>query len=175
MFVDRLIRQEDYFLFIASKNIGTLFAGAMMVAASTFTAAPAFAENPFHTLAGTWSGQGTAKFDNGKKESLRCKGYYTNASSTDLGLSIRCANASSKLELRAKLNYSNGKVSGNWEERTYNQSGTVSGKASGNRIRLAIHGGIQGSMSVAVSGRTHSVVVSTAGPTLTGINISMAR
>lgn len=134
------------------------------------------ADNPFGSLAGTWNGSGTAKFDGGKTESLRCKGYYTNgAGGTNLGLSIRCANASAKVELRANLIYANGNVSGSWEERTYNQSGTVTGKASSNKMNLSISGGIQGSMSVAVGGGGHQVSVSTGGPTLKGINISMSR
>ena len=134
------------------------------------------ADNPFVSLAGTWNGSGTARFEGGTTESLRCKGYYTNGSGgSNLGLSIRCANASAKVELRANLNYADGAVSGDWEERTYNQSGTVSGKASSNKINLAITGGIEGSMSVAVAGGTHSVNVSTAGPVLKGINISMSR
>ena len=93
------------------------------------------AGNPFTSLTGTWSGSGIAKFDGGKKESLRCKGYYTNTGGPHtLGLSIRCANASAKVELRANLVDANGAVSGNWEERTYNQSGTVSGRASATRM-----------------------------------------
>lgn len=136
----------------------------------------AAAGNPFPSLAGTWSGSGTANFEGGTKESLRCKGYYTNNSSgSNLGLSIRCANASAKVELRANLNYADGSVSGSWEERTYNQSGTVTGKASSNRISLAISGGIEGSMSVSLGGRNHSVQVSTSGPVLKGITISMSR
>ena len=119
---------------------------------------------------------GTAQFEGGTTESLRCKGYYTSGSGgAALGLSIRCANASAKVELRANLNYANGTVSGDWEERTYNQSGTVSGKANANKISLAISGGISGSMSVSLSGSRHSVNVSTGGPTLKGINISMSR
>ncbi|MGL4397475.1 MAG: hypothetical protein ACRCS9_13120 [Hyphomicrobium sp.] len=134
------------------------------------------ADNPFPSLAGTWSGSGTARLEGGKTESLRCKGYYTNGSGgNNLGLSIRCANASAKVELRANLNYANGNVTGDWEERTYNQSGSVTGKASSNKMSLAISGGIQGSMSVSVAGGSHSVSVSTGGPTLKGINISMSR
>lgn len=134
------------------------------------------ADNPFPSLAGTWNGSGTARFEGGTTESLRCKGYYTNGSGgSNLGLSIRCANASAKVELRANLNYANGSVSGDWEERTYNQSGTVSGKASSGKISLAITGGIEGSMAVNVAGSSHSVNVSTAGPVLKGINISMSR
>ena len=139
--------------------------------------APAIAaDSPFHSLAGTWNGSGTASFDGGKTESLRCKGYYTNGSGgSNLGLSIRCANASAKVELRANLNYADGDVSVDWEERTYNQSGTVTGKATSNKLNLAINGGIQGSMTVSVAGGSHSVNVSTSGPVLKGISISMSR
>ena len=146
----------------------TLLAPAMLPAVA--------AENPFTQLAGTWSGSGTAQLEGGKTESLRCKGYYTNgAGGSALGLSIRCANASAKVELRANLSYANGAVSGSWEERTYNQSGTITGKASGTKLNLAISGGIEGSMSVSVAERHHSVTVSTAASALKGINISMSR
>ncbi len=141
-------------------------------------AVPAMAasDNPFVSLAGTWSGSGTARFDDGKTESLRCRGYYTNnGSSNNLGLSIRCANASAKVELRASLLDKNGSVSGTWEERTYNQSGTVSGRVTPNRMTLSIGGGITGSMTVAISGSSHSVTVATSGPSFKGVNISMSR
>ena len=139
-------------------------------------AAGAASDNPFVELAGTWSGSGTARFDGGKTESLRCRGYYTNnGNPQSLGLSIRCANASAKVELRANLMNSNGAVSGSWEERTYNQSGTVSGRATPNRMNLSITGGISGSMTVAISGGSHSVTVATSGPSFKGVNISMSR
>ena len=140
--------------------------------------APAMAasSNPFVTLAGVWSGSGTARFDNGKTESLRCKGYYTNNGNPhDLGLSIRCANASSKVELRANLVDNNGSVSGTWEERTYNQSGSVSGRVTANRMTLSITGGITGTMTVAINGSSHSVTVATSGPSFKGVHISMSR
>ena len=134
------------------------------------------ADNPFPHLAGTWNGSGTASLEGGKTENLRCKGYYTaGEGGQSLGLSIRCANASSKVELRANLNYADGNVSGDWEERTYNQSGTVSGKASANRLNLSITGGIEGSINVSLNGGSHSVSVLTGGSTLKGINISMSR
>lgn len=149
---------------------------AVALASGSTIPGVAAAGNPFPLLAGTWSGSGTANFEGGTKESLRCRGYYTNNSNgSNLGLSIRCANASAKVELRANLDYANGAVSGNWEERTYNQSGTVTGKASSSNISLAISGGIQGSMSVSLGGRQHSVRLSTGGPVLRGITISMSR
>ena len=134
------------------------------------------ARQPFHVSHRDLERSGIAKFDGGKKESLRCKGYYTNTGGPHtLGLSIRCANASAKVELRANLVDANGAVSGNWEERTYNQSGTVTGRATASRMNLIISGGIDGSMTVSIGGSTHSVDVSTSGPTLKAINISMTR
>lgn len=134
------------------------------------------ADNPFPTLAGSWNGTGTARLDGGKTESLRCKGYYTNGGGgASLGLSIRCANASSKVELRANLNYANGNVSGDWEERTYNQSGSITGNASASKLNLTIAGGVNGSLSVSIAGSGHSVTLSTEGSSLKGITISMSR
>lgn len=161
--------------FLLARLARTFACIAVAVSAMSASTAGA-ADNPFNSLAGTWNGSGTAKFEGGKTESLRCKGYYTNgAGGTNLGLSIRCANASAKVELRANLNYASGNVTGSWEERTYNQSGTVSGNATSNKMNLNISGGIQGSMSVAMGGSGHQVSVSTSGPTLKGINISMSR
>lgn len=162
---------------LIASRLPTLFMGLAMLAAASMANPAAAAENPFPQLAGTWTGSGTAQLEGGKTESLRCKGYYTNGSGgAALGLSIRCANASAKVELRANLNYADGgAISGSWEERTYNQSGTISGKANGSKLNLAITGGIEGSMSVSVADKHHSVSVSTGGSTLKGINISMSR
>lgn len=145
--------------------------GAVLISFPSYAA-----DSPFGSLAGTWNGSGTAQFDGGKTESLRCKGYYTNGGGgANLGLSIRCANASAKVELRANLDYANGNVTGNWEERTFNQSGTVAGKASSNKLSLAISGGITGNMTVSFGGGSQQVSVSTSGPVLKGIQISFSR
>ena len=92
-------------MFRANYVVGRLLALSIAVAA-TLAIVPsktlAAADNPFPSLAGTWSGNGTAQLEGGKTESLRCKGYYTNGNGgSALGLSIRCANASAKVELRA--------------------------------------------------------------------------
>jgi len=157
-------------------SLGAL-AAAVALTGTLLSPLPArAADGPFPELVGTWTGSGVAKFDGGKKESLRCKGYYTNTGGPhNLGISIRCANASAKVELRANLVDANGTVTGNWEERTYNQSGSVTGRASPNKLNLAIQGGIAGSMLVTINHGTHSVAVLTSGPSLKGINISMSR
>jgi hypothetical protein len=111
----------------------------------------------------------------GRKKACGAKAITDTGGPHKLGISIRCANASAKVELRASLVDSGGAISGTWEERTYNQSGSVTGHATANRLSLSISGGITGSMIVTVSHKSHSVAVITSGPSLKGINISMSR
>jgi hypothetical protein len=156
----------------------TSSAAAVAVAVTSLVAAT-FAsanDNPFPSLVGSWSGKGEARLEGGKTEQMQCRGYYRGDGATGLGIAIRCANASSNIDLRAKLTNTNGKVSGNWEERTYNATGTVSGKASASAVDLAIDGGgLKASMEVAVTGGTHSVSIKTEGIGLKGVNITLAR
>lgn len=150
---------------------------ALIAAASMLLPAAAMAENPFATLNGTWSGAGQIKLEGGSSESLKCRAYYTaKDDNAGLGLAIRCASASNKIELRANLVYAGGKISGDWEERQFNAGGSVSGQASGSRINLAITGGgVNGSLTVALSGTTHSVSIQTTGIGLRAVNINLSR
>jgi hypothetical protein len=137
---------------------------------------PAVAGSPFSALVGTWSGKGTARLEGGKSEQLSCKGYYSGSGGSELKLNIICANASTKVELRSVLKYAGGKVTGTWEERNYNQSGTITGSADDSKLRLSIGGGgLTGSLSVSIGGETQSVSLSTQGSALKGVSINFAR
>lgn len=150
---------------------------AIIFAACLAATAPAHAEDgAIVALVGNWSGNAQATLDSGQTESMRCKGYYTGQGPDGLGIAIRCANASSKIDLRATLTFANGAVSGNWEERTYNAAGSVSGKSSANKVNLAITGGgLTAAMAVNITGASHSVSISTQGTGLKGVNISFNR
>ena len=97
------------------------------------------AASPFDTLLGSWGGTGEIRLDKGRKERIKCNAYYTGGGA-QLGLAIRCQSESYKIEIRSKLSYSGGRLSGNWEERTFNATGTASGSASDSNIRLSITG-----------------------------------
>jgi len=147
------------------------------IASAAFTATAA-AESPFSSLAGTWRGSGQIRLEGGKSETIRCKAYYTtNSGGAELGMAIRCASASNKIEMRATLNYvSGGRVSGKWEERTFNATGAVAGKASSDRLSLSIDGGgLNGRMSVRLGGSSQSVSISTSGSVFRGLNLSLSR
>ena len=133
-------------------------------------------DNPFPGLAGSWSGTGDAVFDSGQSEKMTCKGYYTAHGSAGLGLAIRCANASAKIDLRAALEYEEGNVNGTWEERTYNAGGDVSGKADANGINLYIDGGgLDAFLMVTIKPNAHEVTIATQGSALRKITIRLAR
>lgn len=138
---------------------------------------PAVADGPFSGLIGSWRGSAQVKLQSGNSETLKCSAYYTPKGTGDeLGLAIRCASASSKIELRAQLTATAGKVSGRWEERTYNAAGDVTGQAQDGRLSLSIDGGaFKGSMAVRTTGGSQTVLIKTEGIALQGVNINLSR
>jgi hypothetical protein len=137
-------------------------------------ASPAAADDLFTALDGAWSGSGNVKLENGKTERLKCMGYY-NAKGTGLSMAINCGNPSFKINMRANLTSSGGQISGTWEEREFNQNGNVNGKATADRVSLALSGAISGSMSITMAGKGQTVSITTGGPGFTGVNLQFAK
>jgi hypothetical protein len=153
-----------------------LFAVATAVLSiSAVTAATA--AGPFESLNGSWSGAGSIKLDDGRTEGLKCKAYYSPRSGgASMGLALRCASASNKIDLRATLNSTGSRIAGSWEERTFNVNGSASGQAAGNAIKLAIDAGVlSGSMNVTTNGKSQTISVRTDGTGLKGVNINLSR
>lgn len=164
-------------VFVRRHFIKGLTAALVMLGGLGVGVRPALADGPFASYGGTWSGSGTIRLSGGNSEALRCKAYYTpKDGGSSMGLAIRCASASNKIELRAQLSVDGGRVSGSWEERTFNASGNVTGRANANRITLTIAGGgFNGTMSVSTSGSSQSVSITTEGIGLKGVSISLSR
>ena len=152
-------------------------AAAGIALVSVSGAAVGAAAGPFDALGGSWSGGGNIRLEDGRTEGLKCKAYYTPRSGgASMGLALRCASASNKIELRATLNSTGSRIAGKWEERTFNVTGSASGQASGNTIRLAIDAGVlAGSMSVVTNGKSQTISVRTDGAALKGVNINLSR
>lgn len=150
-------------------------AAIVLTLATLVCGQPALAASPFSTLQGSWGGSGRVQFEGGQSEALRCSANYTaSGGGNQLGLSIRCASASNKIELRGHLVYSGGRVSGTWEERTFNATGTARGRASDTNIVLRLSGSIPGSMSVAVA-RTRQTVAINTSSNVRSIRIGLRR
>ncbi|HEY7552981.1 MAG TPA: hypothetical protein VH913_26105 [Hyphomicrobiaceae bacterium] len=146
--------------------------GALLLAAS----GSAQAATAFAGLAGSWSGSGHIRLENGRREAIRCSASYVPRSGgTALGLSLRCASPSGRVELRANLHSRGNRVFGSWEERSYNVAGDVSGLATGNNLRLHFGGSLSGAMVVTTSGDAQSISVRTDASALQGVNVSLRR
>jgi hypothetical protein len=149
---------------VAAAFLGLALAGAV------------HATTPFTGLGGTWSGGGKVRLENGRSEAIRCNANYVPRSGgTTLGLSLRCASPSNRIELRASLTLNGSRVSGVWEERSYNATGRVSGQATGSILRLRFSGSIDGAMVVTTSGASQSISVRTEASALQGVNVSLRR
>jgi len=160
------------------RSSGSRLLSAVAVCASLMLAAPsADAGSAFNGLNGTWSGSGQVKLENGKSESIRCSASYVPRSGgAGMGLGLRCASASNRIELRANLTSRGDRISGTWEERSYNASGRISGIAVADTLRLAIDGGgLSGFMIVRTTGGSQSISVRTDTSALKGVNISLRR
>ena len=138
----------------------------------------ASAQTPFEIVKGSWGGGGSLTLAEGKRENLSCNAYYTSSGGGhNLGVALRCAGQTSKFELRSHLQYDGGKVSGSWEERTFNASGNTSGTLNPGSMRLNFHGGISGNMSVSFSAASQSISIKidTGGSAVAGVRISLRR
>jgi hypothetical protein len=138
------------------------------------TATPSAADPSFTPLLGAWGGSGTYRLQDGTSERLKCDAYYTGGGS-QLGIAVRCSGASNKIEMRSKLSANGTSLSGNWEERTYNAEGTVTGKISETKVALSITGGVAGSMTITYDQSKQNVAIATEGIPLKSVTVSLSR
>lgn len=127
------------------------------------------------TLVGSWGGSGRIQYTDGSSEAIRCSAYYTGGSNT-LNMVIQCKSDKNPIHIRSKLHIDGSHASGDWEERTFNASGTVSGKVNPDSMSLNISGGgFDGSMSVSFSKTSHTVNVTTKGIAMSRANMNFGR
>jgi hypothetical protein len=150
--------------------VGALAAPVALAALAT----PSAADPTFDPLLGSWGGSGTYRLQDGTSERLKCDAYYTGGGS-QLGIAVRCSGQKNKIEMRSKLSSNGGALSGSWEERTYNASGDVSGKLTEQHIKLAITGGVGGSMTITYDKTKQNVAIATEGIPLKSVTVSLSR
>ena len=161
----------------ALKTLLTQFGALAFISAATFNLSTnsAAADANLGVLAGSWHGGGTMSFESGQTEDISCNGYYKGGG--NLSVVIRCKGTSSNFELRSKLSSNGDKVSGSWEERTYNATGDVSGTASAGKLNVQFSGSLTGSLEMSFSSSSQSVSVSvdTKGAGIKGVRVSLSR
>ncbi len=148
-------------------------ASALLV---SFAAPPAMAEGAFASFNGTWRGAGNITLSGGQKEKLTCKAYYNPKSGgAELGIALTCSSQANKIELRANLSSSGDTVSGSWEERAFNSSGSIAGKASGSKLNLSISGTLTGTMSISTGDSSQSVNIRTDGTGFKSVSLTLSK
>ena len=158
-----------------SYSLKTSVVCCSLVAAAPVPRVHAADDSTVSTLKGTWGGSGRISYTDGSSEAIRCTAYYTGGGN-ELRMVIQCKSAKNPIHIRSKLHIEGGHASGDWEERTFNASGTASGKVSGNKMSLNISGGgFNGSMSVSFGKSSHSVSISTQGIAMSKATMSFSR
>lgn len=141
-----------------------------------FDESQAQAQPLFRQLAGSWGGSGVMELSDGTKERVSCRGYYiARSAASALALAIRCQSSNQSIEIRSKIVERGGGISGDWEERTYQLRGNMSGRAAANRLDLSFSGSISGSMTIALTRGTHRVTIETNGAGFSGVSITMRK
>lgn len=158
---------------LAARPLAALFGGAFLLSFA-LAASPASAAEAFNALKGSWSGGGSASFEGGTREKLRCSARYTGGGDS-LNLSLKCASASAQINLSGSLEANGSKVSGNWNESSFGYGGGVYGSTSDGSVRLRINGDVTGTLTLSVSGGSHSVAFATSTASLRGVNVSLSR
>ena len=135
------------------------------------------APGTFAALAGNWSGSGTVQMANGGNESMRCRANYAVGSAGDkVRLSIRCASDSYRIDLASNVASNGSAISGQWSEASQNASGTLSGKADGNRITAVARGDtFSANLSVTTQGNRQTVAIQPRGTMVQRVSLTLSR
>jgi hypothetical protein len=124
--------------------------------------APSFAldGDGFANLAGTWSGDGTVSA-NGKTERIKCRvTYAVSGDKTGLNQTLACASASYKFDVFSNVMDRAGQITGQWQEKTRNIVGNVTGTFRGNQISTQVSGGgFSAALTVSTTGDRQTVVI----------------
>lgn len=147
-----------------------------LILSGTLAGGAALAQTSFTELAGTWRGDGRVFLISGQSEALTCKAYFTTKEAgAGLGIALSCASASNKIDLRAALQQKGSDITGTWEERSFNSTGSVSGTFDDDRIELAIDGTIKATMSITLEGKSQLISISTDGQGFKSVDLELER
>jgi len=154
-------------------------AGLLLLAALCLPAggAQAAIASPFAAMAGSWSGDGVLSTSDGGQERLRCRASYDVAGTgTELRLNLKCASESYNFDLASEVQYRGGAISGSWSESSRNASGTLTGRAAGDRIEAAARGeNFSANLSLTTRGSRQTVSIHPAGTNITAVSLALSR
>ena len=90
--------------------------------------------------------------------------------------SIRCASDNYKFELTSNVVERNGQISGQWSEASRNASGTLEGRAAGDRIEAEARGqSFSANLSMTTRGRRQTVSIRPQGTDIRAVSLALER
>lgn len=102
------------------------------------TGSYAYAAHPLSPFVGHWRGKAIGKVADGKQENFICTTTNSLQPDNTLRIRLRCAHAGASLYISAEVRAHGSALSGTWEVRTYNVSGSLLGTLSGDTITARI-------------------------------------
>src|SRR5262245_53150312 len=110
-------------------------------------------------LDGSWRGSGKVKPIGGAEERISCRVRY-NTSGAKVAQSISCAGTDYRFEASANITCNDDSITGSWSESVANNTGSASGKISGDRLNIDVTGpNFTGRFNVQVTGAKHSLSI----------------
>ena len=151
-------------------------AGATLVACAVMAAGVALA-NPVTNLPGRWSGPGSIIMTNGETEQMRCVAtYFVEGNGGAVKQNLRCAGQGYKIDAITSLTVANGRVSGGWEERTWDTKGSIKGDMQTDGFSLTIDGpGFVAAMAVKTSNCNQSINITPRGHAVARISMNLGK
>ena len=139
--------------------------------------APAYAEQSFDNVAGSWSGSGLMKSSDGPRERVRCKvDYIVKNAGQSVKMNVRCASDAYKMDLNANIDENGTALSGNWFESQYRQGGKVSGQNVNGLIEAKVESDtITALLTVHTKGNRQSFVMDSPGAWVSHVSIDLVR
>jgi hypothetical protein len=154
-------------------------AGLLLLASLSLpgSAVQAAVSSPFAPMAGSWSGGGTLSTTDGNQKQLRCRASYgVGGAGAELHLSLRCASDSYNFDLAGDVQYRGGAISGSWSEASRNASGTLSGRAAGDRIEASARSeSFSAELSLTTRGGRQTVSIRPQGTNIVGVSLTLQR
>jgi len=139
--------------------------------------AQAAVASPFAAMAGSWSGSGVLNTTDGGQERLRCRASYdVTGTGAEARLNIKCASESYNFDLASEVQYRGGAISGSWSEASRNASGSLSGRAAGDRIDAAARGeSFSANLSLTTRGSRQTVSIRPQGTNISEVSLELNR
>jgi hypothetical protein len=133
--------------------------------------------NPVLNLPGRWSGPGSIVMSSGEKEQMRCVAtYFVEGSGATVKQNLRCASQGYKIDATTNLLVANGRVSGAWEERTWDTKGSIKGDVNGDAFNLTIDGpGFSAAMAVKTDTCKQSISITPRANTVARISMNLGK